>query len=110
MRIVLASNNLGKIREFRELLSNFQLDVIPQAELNVPEAEETGLSFIENAIIKARHAARITGLPALADDSGLAVTALQGAPGIYSARYAGAQANAKDNIKKLLSEMKRFTG
>jgi len=106
MRIVLASNNLGKIREFRELLSNFQLDVIPQAELNVPEAEETGLSFIENAIIKARHAARITGLPALADDSGLAVTALQGAPGIYSARYAGAQANAKDNIKKLLSEMK----
>jgi XTP/dITP diphosphohydrolase len=105
MRIVLASNNSGKIRELRELLKHLQLEVIPQADLNVPEIAETGLSFIENAIIKARHAAQMTGLPALADDSGLAVPALQGAPGIYSARYAGEHATSADNIRKLLTEM-----
>ena len=108
MKIVLASNNSGKIREFRELLSHLNLDIIPQADLDVPEAEETGLTFIENALIKARHAARLTGLPALADDSGLAVPALQGAPGIYSARYAGVNATSKDNIHKLLTVMKDF--
>jgi XTP/dITP diphosphohydrolase len=106
MKVVLASNNAGKVREFRELLKDFHIDLIPQADLGVEEVEETGLSFIENAIIKARHAAKITGLPALADDSGLAVDALRGSPGIYSARYAGAQATAEDNIQKLLAELK----
>jgi len=106
MKIVLASNNVGKIREFRELLSHLNLEIIPQADLDVPEAEETGLTFIENALIKARHAAKLTGLPALADDSGLSVHALQGAPGIYSARYAGVKAASKDNIHKLLAAMK----
>lgn len=106
MRIVLASNNKGKIHEFHELLQHFQIDVVPQAELGVEEIEETGLTFIENALIKARHAAKITGLPAIADDSGLAVNALQGAPGIYSARYAGEACDPKENIKKLLTEMR----
>jgi XTP/dITP diphosphohydrolase len=105
MKIVLASSNKGKIKEFQELLNPFQLEVIPQADLGVEDIPETGLSFIENAIIKARHAAQVTGLPALADDSGLAVDALQGAPGIYSARYAGEHANSKNNIEKLLKEM-----
>lgn len=105
MKVVLASSNLGKIKEFKELLANFHIDLIPQTELGVGDIEETGLSFIENALIKARHAARVTGLPAIADDSGLAVTALNGAPGIYSARYAGEYANAKNNIDKLLKEM-----
>lgn len=106
MKIVLASNNTGKIREFSELLKDFHIELIPQAELGVPEAKETGLTFIENAILKARHAAELTGLPALADDSGLTVTALFGAPGIYSARYAGAFATAQANIQKLLHELK----
>ncbi|RDI41322.1 XTP/dITP diphosphatase [Aquicella lusitana] len=106
MKIVLASNNPGKIQEFSELLKNFHLEIIPQSAFNIAEAEETGLSFIENALIKARHASRLTGLPAIADDSGLVVSALHGAPGIYSARYAGTQANAQDNIKKLLHELK----
>ncbi|MBE0484455.1 MAG: RdgB/HAM1 family non-canonical purine NTP pyrophosphatase [Bacterioplanes sp.] len=91
-KIVLASNNAGKLREFRGLFEQHfaeqAIELIAQAELGVHDADETGLSFIENAIIKARHAAQITGLPALADDSGLEVDALQGAPGIYSARYA----------------------
>lgn len=106
MKVVLASNNTGKIREFNELLKNFSIELIPQSELGVQEIEETGYSFIENALIKARHAARSTGLPALSDDSGLSVTALDGAPGIYSARYAGPNASAKDNINKLLTELK----
>ena len=106
MRIVLASNNPGKIQEFRELLKDFALKIVPQAELGVEEVEETGLTFIENALIKARHAASKTGLPAISDDSGLAVAALQGAPGIYSARYAGANASAEDNIEKLLAALK----
>jgi XTP/dITP diphosphohydrolase len=105
MKVVLASNNAGKIRELNELLQNFHFDLIPQAELGVKEIEETGLTFIENALIKARHASLMTGLPAIADDSGLAVAALQGAPGIYSARYAGEKASASDNNKKLLSEL-----
>ena len=104
-KVVLASNNPGKIREFSELLTSSGIELIPQAALNVTEIEETGLSFIENAILKARHAAKCTGLPSLADDSGLAVTILNGAPGIYSARYAGKQANATDNIHKLLHDL-----
>lgn len=105
MKVVIASNNAGKIREFKALLKHFPLEFIPQADLGIDDAEETGLTFVENAIIKARHASRLTGLPAIADDSGLAVDALLGAPGIYSARYAGAKANAKENIDKLLHQL-----
>lgn len=105
MKIVLASNNAGKIRELKELLKHLPIDLVSQSDFNVPEIEETGLTFIENALIKARLASRVTGLPAIADDSGLAVTALNGAPGIYSARYAGKNATDKDNIKKLLEEL-----
>jgi XTP/dITP diphosphohydrolase len=105
MRVVLASSNPGKIREFSEILKPFDIEIIPQSELGVKDADETGLSFVENALLKARHAAQITGLPALADDSGLAVDALSGAPGIYSARYAGEKANDQDNIDKLLKAM-----
>lgn len=106
MKIVLASSNAGKIRELASLLLPLHIDLIAQSDLGVVDVEETGLSFIENALLKARHAAKVTGLPAIADDSGLAVHALNGAPGIYSARYAGNQANSHDNITKLLSEMK----
>lgn len=105
MRVVLASNNPGKIREMRELVKDFHIELIPQAELGVDEIEETGLTFIENALIKARHACKQTGLPAIADDSGLSVTALQGAPGIYSARYAGIKATSLENINKLLVDL-----
>ena len=84
---VLASGNAGKLREFSRLLEPLDIKIVPQKELGVSDADETGLSFIENAILKARHAAEITGLPALADDSGLEIDALNGAPGIYSARY-----------------------
>ncbi len=104
-RIVLASNNPGKVREIGELLAPLDLDVAPQSEFQVPEAEETGLSFVENAILKARHAAALTGLPAIADDSGLEVDALDGRPGIYSARYAGVSASDADNLHKLLQEL-----
>ncbi len=106
MRVVLASSNDGKIRELHALLNHFGIDLIPQSELGVTEAKETGLTFIENALIKARHACSVTGLPAIADDSGLAVDALKGAPGIYSARYASETAHAKDNIQKLLYELR----
>lgn len=105
-KIVLASGNAGKIKEFNELLGPLNIEVIPQSAFNVTDIEETGLTFIENAILKARHAAEETGLPALADDSGLSVDALDGAPGIYSARYAGSPSNAKANIDKLLNNMK----
>lgn len=101
-KIVLASNNKGKLKEFNQLLSGLGAVVITQAELGVEEIEETGLSFVENAILKARNAAQHTGLPAIADDSGIEVDALHGAPGIYSARYAGVEACDKDNLKKLL--------
>jgi XTP/dITP diphosphohydrolase len=106
MKIILASNNKGKVKEFQTLLAPFDLTVIPQAEANVADVPETGLSFVENAIIKARHACQKTGLPALADDSGLSVDALQGAPGIYSARYAGENASSEDCINKLLDQLK----
>ncbi len=101
-KLVLASGNPGKLREFQALLQHTGITVIPQSEFNIPDVEETGLSFVENAILKARNAARHSGLPALADDSGLEVDALQGAPGIYSARYAGADASDADNNRKLL--------
>ncbi|HHW76759.1 MAG TPA: XTP/dITP diphosphatase [Xanthomonadaceae bacterium] len=104
-RIVLATSNPGKVREFGAVLARFALDIVPQSAFNVPEAEETGLTFVENAILKARNAALYTGLPALADDSGLTVDALGGAPGIYSARYAGFGAGDRANIDKLLAEL-----
>ncbi|QIL19885.1 RdgB/HAM1 family non-canonical purine NTP pyrophosphatase [Thermomonas sp. HDW16] len=104
MKLVLASSNAGKLVELRDLLGDgFDLHV--QSEFGVADAEETGLSFIENAILKARHAARATGLPALGDDSGLCVDALHGAPGLYSARYAGTHGNNEANIDKLLGEL-----
>lgn len=106
-KIVLASGNKGKVAELSQMLAPFQMQVIPQTDLGVSDADETGLTFIENALIKARHAALVTGLPAIADDSGLAVDALGGAPGIYSARYAGEVASDSDNIDKLLAAMQR---
>lgn len=104
-RIVLASNNAGKLRELNQLLQDLACEVVPQSSLGVPEAEETGLSFVENALLKARNAAAHTGLPALADDSGLEVDALNGAPGIYSARYAGEGASDQANVEKLLAAL-----
>lgn len=103
--IVLASNNAGKVREIGQLLAGARIRVVPQGEQGVPEVEETGLTFVENAILKARHAARHSGLAAIADDSGLEVDALRGAPGIYSARYAGAAASDQENLLKLLREL-----
>jgi len=104
-QIVLATGNLGKVREINELLADHDIEVIPQSAFGVPEAEETGLTFVENALIKARNAALHTGLPAIADDSGLEVDALLGAPGIYSSRYAGAGASDRDNLEKLLADL-----
>ncbi|WNJ94241.1 RdgB/HAM1 family non-canonical purine NTP pyrophosphatase [Vibrio ruber] len=104
-KIVLATGNPGKVREMSDLLTDFGFKVLAQTDLNVSEVAETGTTFIENAIIKARHAAAETGLPAIADDSGLEVDALDGAPGIYSARYAGADATDQQNIEKLLAAM-----
>ena len=105
MRLVLASNNAGKLAEFNRLLEGSGMQAMPQAELGVGDVKETGLTFVENAILKARNAARITGLPALGDDSGLCVDALSGAPGLYSARYAGPAGNAARNIAKLLDAL-----
>jgi len=101
--IVLASSNAGKVREFNQLLGGLQLEVVPQSHFNVADAEETGLTFVENAILKARNAAQHAHRPALADDSGLEVDALDGAPGIYSARYAGPGAGDRANLEKLLA-------
>lgn len=107
-RIVLASGNKGKLREFSAMFSehfaNDNVELIPQTELDVSDADETGLSFVENAIIKARHACQVTGLPALADDSGIEIDALDGAPGIYSARYSGEGDQA--NNAKVLENLK----
>ena len=104
-KIVLASGNAGKVREINKLLSAYDFEVIPQTEFKVHEAVEDGLSFVENAIIKARHAAKITGLPSIADDSGIEVDAFNHAPGIYSARYSGEGANDKLNNEKMLKEL-----
>jgi XTP/dITP diphosphohydrolase len=104
-RLVLATGNAGKLREMREILAPWGVDVRPQSEFTAGAVEETGLSFVENAILKARHAAAAAGLPAIADDSGLEVDALHGAPGIYSARYAGPGADDAANNAKLLAEL-----
>jgi XTP/dITP diphosphohydrolase len=100
-RVVLASSNKGKVREFSELLADRDMTVVPQSDFAVPDADETGLTFVENAILKARNAAAHTDLPAIADDSGLEVDFLNGAPGIYSARYAGEGGSAANNAKLL---------
>jgi XTP/dITP diphosphohydrolase len=104
-RLVIASGNPGKLREFRELLGGLPFDVIPQGDLGIDAPEETGTSFLENALLKARHAARTAQAAAIADDSGLEVDALEGAPGIYSARYAGAGADDAANNAKLLGAL-----
>jgi XTP/dITP diphosphohydrolase len=105
-RFVLASNNPGKVREIGQLLAGQDIEVLPQNDFDVPEAEETGLTFVENAILKARNAAHHSGLPAIADDSGIEVDALNGAPGIYSARFAGVGASDEENLQKLLRDIK----
>jgi XTP/dITP diphosphohydrolase len=105
-RIVLASNNPGKVREINQLLAEQDIQVIPQREFGVPEAEETGLTFVENALIKARNAAQHSGQPAIADDSGIEVDALQGAPGVYSARFAGPGSSDEDNNRRLLEALR----
>lgn len=106
--LILATTNLGKIKEFISELRDLPFTITPQSEYNINPAVESGLSFIENAIIKARHVAQQTHLPTLADDSGLVVDALQGAPGIYSSRYAGETASDQDNIHKLLQNLKNI--
>lgn len=103
--IVLASNNAGKLKEFQALLANKNIDIKPQRELGVEDADETGLSFVENAILKARHACQVTGFAAIADDSGLEVDALDGAPGIYSARFSGLGATDTKNNQLLLEKL-----
>ena len=104
--IILASGNVGKLKEFSAPLSELDMDIIPQSDFNVTEAEETGLTFVENAIIKARHACLHTSLPAIADDSGIEVDALNGEPGIYSARYSGIGASNQQNLQALLDALK----
>lgn len=105
MRIVLASGNAGKVVELEQLLAGSGVELVPQTALGVSDADETGLTFVENALIKARHAARTTGLPALADDSGICVDALDGAPGLYAARYSGVHGDSAANNAKLLREL-----
>lgn len=109
---VLASNNKGKLAEFKRLFAeaNLEVTIIPQGQLDIEDAVEDGLSFIENAIIKARHASRISGLPAIADDSGLCVPVLGNAPGIYSARYAGEHGNDAKNNAKLVADLQSMRG
>ena len=102
---VLATGNKGKVKEMSELLNSFSIDVLPQNHFDVEDVPETGTTFVENAIIKARHAAKITGLPAIADDSGLEVDFLNGQPGIYSSRFAGEGATDQDNIDLLLNKL-----
>ncbi len=104
-KIVLASNNAGKLREFGQLLASIDIEVLPQAQFNIPEAEEPHVTFVENALAKARHAAKLTGLPALADDSGICVSALGGAPGVFSARFAGEPKSDERNNQKLIADL-----
>ncbi|WP_376695674.1 RdgB/HAM1 family non-canonical purine NTP pyrophosphatase [Wenzhouxiangella sp. EGI_FJ10305] len=104
-KLVLASGNKGKLRELAHMLEPLHIEVLSQAEFNVDAVEETGSTFVENALLKAREAARVSGLPALGDDSGLVVDALDGRPGIHSARFAGANADDADNNEKLLREL-----
>ncbi|HSR63026.1 MAG TPA: RdgB/HAM1 family non-canonical purine NTP pyrophosphatase [Gammaproteobacteria bacterium] len=107
-RIVLASNNAGKLREISAMVADRDLQVESQSAFNVPEVAETGTTFIENAIIKARNASQLSDLPAIADDSGIEVMALGGRPGIYSARYAGEGASDRDNLEKLIEDVKNL--
>ena len=104
-KLVLASGNHGKLVELREILAGLELELVAQSELGIADADETATTFVENALLKARHAACASGLPALGDDSGLCVDALDGAPGLYSARYAGAHGDAAANIAKLLDAL-----
>jgi XTP/dITP diphosphohydrolase len=104
-RLVLASGNEGKLREFRRLLAPLAIDVVAQAELGIAEADEPHATFVENALAKARHASRLAGLPALADDSGVCVAALSGAPGVQSARYAGEPRSDRRNNAKLIADL-----
>ena len=106
MRLVLASSNRGKLVEMREVLAGLDIELIPQAELGIRDANETASTFIENALLKARHAARSSGLPALGDDSGICVDELGGAPGLYSARYSGAHGDSAANISRLLDALR----
>jgi len=106
MKLVLATSNPGKLRELRALLAPRNIEVLPQSDFGISSPEETGTTFTENALLKARHAANATGLPAIADDSGIEVDALDGRPGIYSARYAGPDATDEDNNRKLLEELR----
>ena len=112
-KIVLASNNAGKLREFSQMLATIDIEVLPQAHFNIPEAEEPHVTFVENALAKARHAAKLTGLPALADDSGVCVSALGGAPGVFSARFASVGSNEPKsddrNNQKLIAELQGKT-
>ncbi|HXA48482.1 MAG TPA: RdgB/HAM1 family non-canonical purine NTP pyrophosphatase [Burkholderiaceae bacterium] len=103
--LILASNNAGKLKEFNQLLAPLGFDVHPQGEFNVPEADEPHVTFVENALAKARHAAKLTGMPALADDSGICVNALGGAPGVWSARFAGEPKSDLRNNQKLVDEL-----
>lgn len=104
-RIVLATGNAGKLQEIRELFADLDTEILAQAELGIESPEETGTTFIENALLKARHAAAVSGLPAVADDSGIAVDALDGRPGVYSARFAGANATDEQNLARLLEAL-----
>jgi len=108
-KLVLASNNADKVREFQELLAPFHFEIIPQGELGIPAAEEPHHTFIENALAKARHASAASGLPALADDSGICAHALDGAPGVYSARYAGIDGDNAANNQKLIAALDKHT-
>ncbi len=110
MKLVLASNNAKKLKELREILAPLGWELVPQGELGVPEAEEPHCTFVENALAKARHAAALTGLPALADDSGVCIDALGGAPGVQSARYAGEPKSDARNNDKLLAELGKLAG
>lgn len=104
-KIVLASGNAGKVREINRLFNGSGIEIVPQSDFNVPEVAETGTTFVENAIIKARHAAQHSGLPAISDDSGIEVDALDSRPGVWSARYAGEDATDEDNNNKMLQEL-----
>jgi XTP/dITP diphosphohydrolase len=108
-QIVLASNNAGKLRVFGQMLATVDIEVLPQAHFNIPEAEEPHVTFVENALAKARHAAKLTGLPALADDSGICVKALGGAPGVFSARFAGEPKSDERNNQKLIADLQGKT-
>lgn len=105
-KIVLASNNAGKLKEFGQILLPLGIELLPQADLNIPDAPEPFFTFVENALTKARHASRLSGLPAIADDSGICVNALGGAPGVYSARYAGEPKSDDNNNRKLVDALR----